>query len=471
MCILVGGTCSAMTYLSIVAAVFLALLILHTTKGNPEADVCKGILLLLVMQNLCIGVGAHITGNMSGNLKLLTQIPFMVVTILWVGTWKVRTVTERRNTVRMAFYILLGFIALSCVWGFGGISSSLVIVRNLTVFYMAYEVGYDNLVDEEKREEFVRTLINLGILLVVVGIPLLIKGYDWYKVIGIQEVYIAKASPCGDALPARFYTTILYKSLLRMGSLYYEPINLAYYMSIAFIASLWNNPYKGIAKILSIIVIGIGLVLTFGKGGYGMTMLLIVSAIGENVLVPFMRRVSKGLSAAILLVALGIVLTSLSIYIEITKGASIWPHIWGIVWTWEKVLKRPMGYGLGTGGNAAYALGNLAQESWFSSGGETAILSFAYQIGIFGIIAFFAVLWLMRVRHKDRKVPIFERCFEYVPIILFGMAIFQDNTFTPQCCIPFMLLQGAFKYKSDMPEDDYRTVHKECSNIERRKKI
>ena len=118
-------------------------------------------------------------------------------------------------------------------------------------------------------------------------------------------------------------------------------------------------------------------------------------------------------------------------------GAAIRPHIWGIQNTWENVLARPWGHGLGTGGNAAQILGGANSEDWFGSGGETALMSYAYQIGLQGVLCFILCVFSTAVQKANEFTPFF-----YIPIILVGVSLMQDNTFTPQCITAFMLLQG-----------------------------
>lgn len=454
--ILVGATANVATYSAIAISSIWVIMILSKTKGKPNVELCQGCIWLLILQNLAIGVGAQLTGNMSSNLKLLTQIPFLVILLLWVGTMSQSSFRGYTGKSGFSFIFLLCTIVLSLIIGRGELSAILVNVRNMTIFYMAYSIGYSNVESEGDVQILTKTIILGGIIMTLVGILFYLNPLNIYKSIGVDAVYIAKASPNSSGqLPGRFYTTIINKQLLRMASLYYEPVNLGYYMALAFLCALFSRFTESrFIRTLSILITGIGLIFCFGKGGYMIAALSILCVFINKILIPFFSRIPKHLSAIILFLIIGVTVAVLYSYISYTGGAAIWPHIWGIIYTWDSVKMRPWGYGLGLGGNAAFALGNKLPSAfkdsngvsdWIKSGGETQIFSFMYQIGIQGIIAFFTCIWCIRTNVSRRRATAWEILFNYIPIILFIMAIFQDNTFTPQCIVPFMFLQGGMK--------------------------
>ena len=76
-----------------------------------------------------------------------------------------------------------------------------------------------------------------------------------------------------------------------------------------------------------------------------------------------------------------------------------------------------------------------------------------YQIGIIGIILFILILSILSINaynyYKNNielknKTDYLGLLSLYMPIILLVVFTFQENTFTPQCIVPYMLIQGSF---------------------------
>lgn len=443
--IFIGAMNKYLTYAALASAVICAIGILDNNEGRFNPAICNGILFLLIAQNFCIGMGAHITGNTDSSLKLLTQIPFLVVAIIWFYGFFVQKEKAVDRKIVYSFYILLTCIVFSCFMGRGGFQSAMVSARNMTIFFMAYEMGARNLVTDEKMKKTVRFMVISGILLTLIGLIIQLGGYELYKRMGIHEVYIAKAAAFGKgSLDGRFYTSLFRNvSYVRMGSLYYEPVNLAYYLAMSFLCALYKNPWHSIGmRIGSISIIGFGLIATFGKGGYMIVGVTIICVSLETFFkkIKDLQLIKNILPKIIVIVSATMVVIFVLFYVK-HIGLAVMNHIWGIQQTWENVLKQPIGYGLGTGGNAAYALGGLS-SSWFAAGGETALMSFMYQIGMQGVFAFVLCFVYMSKSRSIRKTK-FEKMFYYIPFIILGVSLLQDNTYTPQCIIPFMLLQGA----------------------------
>lgn len=82
--IFLGAMSRPMTYLALLVSILWTAMVLHVRHGKKSADLCNAIVLVLSLQNFAIGLGAHIAGNTNDSLKLLTQIPFMTVAIIWV---------------------------------------------------------------------------------------------------------------------------------------------------------------------------------------------------------------------------------------------------------------------------------------------------------------------------------------------------------------------------------------------------
>ena len=240
-------------------------------------------MLLLVFQNFALGLGAHLTQNTSSSLSLMTQIPFIVIAMQWV------VLLVGKNTSypefqkhRMLFGLLIICILLAAMIGRGPIQSMLVNTRNLTAFFMAYEIALYNISSETEFYKFEKFCFTLGLIVLLAGIVILIGGYNLYEAIGIKEVYSAKGSPMlGNKLDDRFTTSLINRDYNRMGSLFYEPVNLAYFFSALTISSFFSKwTERKSRKIIWFCLMALGLLLSLGKGGY----LLTIAAFGYVIL-------------------------------------------------------------------------------------------------------------------------------------------------------------------------------------------
>lgn len=259
---------------------------------------------------------------------------------------------------------------------------------------------------------------------------------------GLYEVYIAKRLSLGDLAGwgGRFVTSIDGRhDVLRMLSTYYEPVNLAYRFSagVVCVAETWK---RGVARAFALCIVAAGLVVTFGKDGW-------VVAIAAGAFISLsagMRRKSCSQRdlARLLALIVGVIAAALTVYYFLIGGA-VRPHFWAVERTWSNVLSSPLGHGLGTGGNAAAFFGG-SSDGWLSSGGELALMSFAYQVGIPGVLCLFFALLAVSKTSRTMEASSQGALLFSLPIILFGVSLLQDNAFSPQCIVSFMLVLGAF---------------------------
>lgn len=443
--IFIGAINPVFTFLSVLIAAAIGVGQGLLSIKNPSCNHCKGIMLLLVLQNFTLGLGAHITGNMDSSLSLITQIPFIVI----ASEWLVLIVCQKNLCAedkkhRLLFCLLLLLIIVSMLFGRGPFQSILVNIRNLTVFFMAYEIALLNLKSEKDFYSFEKFCFNLGVVVLVAGIVLLIGGFRLYEIIGIREVYSAKGSPIiGDALDDRFTTSLISRDYNRMGSLFYEPVNLGYFFSALTISAFfseWTISKK--KKTLYFCAMLLGLILSLGKGGYMITIatfgyVALIRMFGGLKKIVGRKFIRNGLIGFVIIAVAGF-----AIYYYKNIGAAVSPHFWGIIQTWGSVLRRPYGYGIGTGGNAALIYGS--DINWYASGGETQLMSFVYQIGLTGGIIF--ILCVLQTKLSSKlKTKKGDEVFIIMPFVLLGMSLLQDNTFTPQCIVLFMFLLGGIK--------------------------
>ncbi len=433
LCIFLGALSPSLTFLFIALSGILSILLFNSQNKN----ICCCIILLLCFQNFAIGCGAHLTSNSSSTLKFLTQVPFLTIAIIWFFS----IIKTKCFDKKFILYIIT--IILSFIIGRGKIEVILISLRNLIVFYMAYYIGKQYIKNKDDLDKFYDFIMKLSFFMLVSGIVLLIGWYKLYNIIGINEVYIAKGSnPLNGYMNARFYTDIFHIDFRRMGSLYYEPVNLAYFYAANFIFSLYykkrNEKYP---RLINILINGLGLLLCFGKGGY----LIVIFTVSTIFIYKFIKKIIRRIKSSFALKSVSCLILILGIIFSVKYytliGGSVKPHFWGVINTYNSVLARPFGYGLGTGGNM-YALLNNNTENWLSSGGESGFMVVMYQLGLQGIIAF-VICFLGTSKNIVKLDDNFSIACKILPFILLIISLLQENTYTPQCITLFMMIIGA----------------------------
>ncbi|WP_341780019.1 hypothetical protein [Levilactobacillus sp. HBUAS70063] len=412
------------------------------------------IILILVLQNLIIGIGAHVSGNTNG-LTFLTQVPLIFTLGVFFGEG---ILNIEFDSVTVPFVLLLLVAVGSMAFGHGSAGSILANIRNLSFFYIVYEISSKVTSSERfSAVKFCRHLLRLAVIIIVIGIVLLIGGYSLYNWIGINEVYNAKSASAlqmNGALDGRFYTDVFGVHVTRMGSLYYEPVNLGYLLvGILIFLLMFQWTKNKLESLLMESFVFIGVILTFGKGALLALFLILLAPTIHKVVkkVLFFFSDFSIYTCMIVLVSLFVYLYSNFYYM--VYGGAVGNHFTAISETWVNIIAQPLGHGLGTGGNAAATLNSgLEESSWLSTGGETAFLSFGYQIGLIGIVLL--AVTFFNVGKKSIISSSFLKKSErsnlirlaYVPVVLIIISIFQDNTYAPQCIAIYMMLVSMRNY-------------------------
>lgn len=451
-CMLLGAMLGA--ELVFVGASLIISLLYAALDPREKAGAPMLLVTLLAVQNLMIGIGAHLSGNMSEDLSYLTQVPFATTVVLFCSLVRERLELPMVDQLNRWFLPLVGWALLMCLVGGGSLPAKLVGLRNLTTFFMAFCVARGCLQRAEHRGVFYRQFGVLCALVALVGIVLMGQGVDFWMGMGLQEVYVAKQAPIGSLSEwgGRFTTSIDgVHSVNRMLSTYYEPVSLAYLFAagLVCVGVAWRG---GSGRSLTLLLVATGLVLTSGKGGW----VVMGAYVAFLILRHFSRRKAEGFGDLTkpLLVVIACAAAVLTAYFLFVGGA-VRPHFWAIINTWGSVLASPLGHGLGTGGNAAAAFGDLSGD-WLSSGEESALMAFAYQVGIPGVVFLFMTMNAISTSNPCGVATLKGASLFSLPLILLAVSLLQDNTFAPQCIVPFMCLLGAF---SDEEKADYGKVY------------
>lgn len=419
----------------------LVCLVFVVCPGSTGPICVSTCLWLLLLQNLMIGLGSHLGGNASSDLSLLTQIPFLLIATTFFGSMLHDSPNaESKSRTFKSKWILLLVVIIAALFFVGGspLTSKLVSVRNLLMFYMGYKLAFNQCRSSGEHLRVMKQLTNVSVVATVFGMLMMLQDVSFWESIGIYEVYIAKQSPIeAGTLGGRFYTSLNgVTDLLRMGSFYYEPVNLAYLLLAGLIASFFLWREKRIGASAPILILA-GYVLTFGKGGYILLAFLIVVYLFNKLLSSLAGKSMHATRSISYLICFAVIGCAAYLY-YIIVGGPVKPHFWALEQTFSSILANPLGHGLGTGGNMS------AAGSDYSKGAESAIMTFGYQIGILGIVSVFMVL-----RDIANVAPKNE-CFSamiayYLPLVIFAVSVLQENTFSPQCIFPTMVLVASLQ--------------------------
>lgn len=385
---------------------------------------------LLLFQNFCIGMGAHIGGNNSDTLSLITQVPTIFIFVSIVTIY-VRGGIKKKDILFLVYAVFL--IAYSFVVQ-GAWSVKLIYLRNFTMFYLAFQIGQYYIDSSAKLHRFMVFFLRCALFAAFYGLLGVIIGKKFYLATGVLEVYTAKQyRGYVDGMPGNFRTLVGGIWVARLASLYYDPVNFSYFMGLAVVIG-FTTKYRYWLIIL------LCELLTFGKGGILIAGISIGCVIVHSLLRKYPAKLVK--NVILLCAMVGVIALVIVLQVFFRDSFGTYMHFYGAYTGFLAVLRNPLGHGLGSAGNIARAM--LYDGVYEAS--ETGLLNMAYQIGIAGL-ALFLILYYRCVR---RIILSYKRTdnrmvlgFVYISFAVFASAMFQENTLTPQCIVPYMLFIGA----------------------------
>ncbi len=369
------------------------------------------------------------------------------------------------------FIILVVILLCQFAVSQGEFASKVVGIRNYITFYLTYSLGKNCGFKENSLKKYFRFFVGICIFAVLVGLLMYTMNFHGWESIGLREVYIAKKDYIiGNQLPGRFQTDFLGHMVNRVASLYYEPVNFAYLLGAGVMVATCAPWTKSVMeRLLAVVLLSAGLFLTFGKGGMMITGMSLMCYVTFRI-IAYMKSGEERRLKNIFLVLIVLIIYIAGSYYVLHYNAMTNPHFVGIKSTWKSVIERPLGYGLGNGGNANLMFGGVEGNShweiyheWLASGGETALMAFLYQMGIPAFFIFFLCFHGMTTRVVNGKgLGAFRHMIMMIPYILLGISIYQENTYTPQCIAPFMILVGSLAgyIEEKWPVDDECRVPK-----------
>lgn len=392
----------------------------------------KLLLCLLLFQNTAIGLGAHLGNNASDTLSLLTQIPTVFIVISFAAVLCSSPI--RKTDAVFVLYAVLCFLQMFRTDG--EMMAKLSYLRNFLIFYMGYRIGGYYIAAKEELEKFLDFFVRMAFWSGIFGIMGMILGREFYQAIGTLEVYHAKRyTAYVNGLPGNFRTLFWGKWVNRLASFYYDPVNFSYFMALgALIAFVRKSRLFAFLLVCEI--------LTFGKGGLLIFVLSVFCMVTHRFLKRFDGKFVKGLIVIASIGGVICLVAFIQTYFADDFGTA--NHFYGIITGVEGIRKNPLGYGIGSAGNLLKTADMTVRTRMDVA--ETGLVNMVYQIGILPAILFGWLLLStskMTLHNYEETGEDIYLLFAYIPLILLVLSIFQENTFTPQCIIPYMMIQGA----------------------------
>lgn len=408
----------------------------YVVMKNTRKDLLAiSVVATVAFQNLVIGIFGQI-GDQVRSLLYMTQIPILYIGSIYVLLLVTQKLRIEKVTIAYFALMLVAVVAAvkSGLW-------SLQDFRNLSAFYFAFEIGRYCLDNKENFLLFARRFIALSWIMAIAGFVMLEIGYPLYSMMGIEQVYIAKglANEAVSHLPGRFNSDIFGHPVTRLGSLYYEPVSVTYFFAASVIAALsvkWTS--NAILRWGTLVVFIWAAVQSGGKGGLLILAVLLASMLAFRIL----KFIFTGFTRKVLFwITVGASTVAVWIFAQFYSANYAGPakaHFDSITGTFDAIMENPLGYGLGMGG-----MRDTTGHGWLASGGESALMSFGFQLGIPGLIVLLSVFALMaatllnRVNQQGFRWYIY--CSTFIPVAVYGVSVFQGNTVTPQACVPLMV--------------------------------
>ena len=426
-------------HLGIAFCMVLSFFIAVNSYSKKDSSCITFGFLLIILQNLLIGIGAKLGNNQSTDMMFLTQFPTVYIYVL--GLWGLSQ-NRKFTIVDYVSWIIILIIGYEFVISSESISSKLVYVRNCSIFYFCYLVG-KNYANRLTLNSFSNNVINISLFLVLIGIFMMLPSVNFWKAIGVDEVYISKGTTYDiafreDGFPVRYFTRIGDIRLYRMASILYEPVNLSYILCGSLLLLIYNPIIRN--KLIKSVVLLVGIILTVGKGG----ILILIICIIYELLIKISNNFLKDSNFKRILFMVGIIFVIYFIASAFNNfvGGSSDAHFKSIIITLQNVFSKPFGYGLGTGGNYGSNSGS------YSNGQESGLMSVAYQMGI-PFLIFFCVAFILiflKIKPKNRQNVLIS----FFPLAILIASLFQENTFGPQCIYIFIVSTGIL-----LGEDSY----------------
>lgn len=396
--------------------------------------------LLYVFQNIIIGLGMNFAPQATSTtlqtaIAFSSVFGFLIFANLFLSGNKPFIYSHEKWGL---FFLIL--TALYAVYGEFNLIASFGYARNLLLLILIPIIGRIIVKSELDLDRFLGYVFFISFFVTAFGLlERFFFDFDiWHSVFHFESVFQAKGMISGSLheLPALYYTWILDYNVRRMASVFIEPVNLAYFMAVPTVLAFV------LRKKVAFVFFGVSLLLTFGKGGWLVAFISILSVffLGSRAF-----RNKKNGFLMLFFYSLSVVIGVSFLYFKISPGTAL-PHLWGLISIERHIFDTPLGHGLGSGGNFASS-GSLMES--LATGAESGVSTLTYKMGVLGLLAY--LMFFLKLGSK--LVSIFLKYSNetlgklalgsagLVLGLLYG-SVYQENPLGPQTNHLILLVAG-----------------------------
>lgn len=442
-------------FLLIISAVMF-LYVLTATYNHKYVLLALLFIFLNVFQNTIFGLSFNINPTKNDNLLLFLGvkdilIAFIIISLILCDKDFIKCLTIKLKKHEIFILIWFLVIFISFFLSSGLFMAKLSYVRNFCFGFLLYFFGKLVIKNKDALTIFLKFVVGMAILVCLFAFLefLFFDKFVYLDVFHLDKIYQAKhghPSPTDvELLPSgrevRYGTDIMGVPFSRIGSTFFEPVNLSYFLAFSWVILLFLF-YRNKNLLSAFLVISSGLILSFGKGGW---IVAFFSFIG---LVLFTNKIIVKLRHLLLINLLYVVIIILFGY-KISYSAAM--HIIALGYGFKSMLTNLLGFGLGSGGNFENIFSHRDITDYLLSGADSTFGVIMFQLGGIGILFWilahlFLIKQLLRARNYyhdiSKKFSRLNLAAALMITTIFINGLFQEHTSGTQAAGIYYLFSG-----------------------------
>ncbi|WP_315112825.1 polysaccharide pyruvyl transferase family protein [Clostridium intestinale] len=431
-------------YLLLVVFVVLSVYLLRLR----DEKVFLYINIFILFQNILLVILSKYINTTSFNIIILNK---EAIVYLGVLIYFPLFIFKKKITLNLADKIAIiaciFFTLYLLIFPVISMKASLASYRQYLIIFVVYLFGRIIDLDEEKLFKVTKLFITIFLITVIFGFFEYIVGNKIWINMGISDYLAHKGNlkyiNLKTGIPKSFYTYDLYfllkVAMRRMASTLVDPVIysqlVAYCFTIIFFCkNIFKNPN---IRRIALIILAIGLTLTFGKGG---VIILIISIVYGLISLKNKNKI------IIYIIMITSVIIGLFVVINgIKANTSVARHLEGFTESFKVMFSRPQGYGIGVNGNFIKLFG---ADTFKSIGeGESFIGKVAVETGIIGLflmITFFVALFkeINRKSYISKELNLFNITLSGLLIATFIASMFSVSVMSFTGCSFIIMIIG-----------------------------
>jgi len=388
-----------------------ALVVIAWNARRRPSLVFAVILFWLLLQNIVLAPLSRLAEPSTIRLLIGTkEVFFLLLISVSVLHFAARLVKHGWGTFSPLWTDLvgLGFLAILIIAFFRGQANPFLTrtayLRFFAILPVCYFVGRSLPLDARHLKAVFRLTVGAGVVLSLFGLAELFLLRDpFWKKAGVIEFFAAKGTAVWTAASVKFYNWYTWDfgfPLRRMISLILEPTTLAEFLAGTTLLAAFSGFFHGLKRKAAVFLLLIGLVLSFGKGGW------VIFMVGA-----FIILLKEHRTLAIIIGVLFLAFGTLFIIYNIQSGGNIPIHVRGFYEGARYAVGHPLGSGLGSGGVFAALFGPKQRFQ----GKESTLGSMLVQTGLLGTIVY-AAFFLLLIRQLFRISAVYSARTDGEPI-------------------------------------------------------